>query len=341
MFSPVIPAHLKWRRYVGWTFVLGSLVLHAVIILAFVFRVDGLALLLVVPLPLWCFLGLLFAVLAWWVLRAPLSWMMSVLWLLMLMLAADEVRVLANYATPEPKKNTPLRANGKSVIRVMTLNCRSFELGNPVPEILAWKPDIVLLQEVHPFWVRSIAEQLFQNDGGGDYRVHKANGIVSRWPIRDMVRQDAYRDLHVLIEQPDGAMLKVANVHLLSAVTDLRVWHWDCWRAHWQARKQRRAELLSTLKSFSRMMPEQELASIIGGDFNAPPQDSCFDLVEDNYDDGFMRAGVGWPNTFPARSSFLRLDRILCSSGLRAVRAKVLNLPTTDHRMVIVDFVRQ
>jgi endonuclease/exonuclease/phosphatase (EEP) superfamily protein YafD len=309
--------------------------------MAFVLHLDWLALLLVVPLPLWCFAGLAIAALGWWVLRAPLSWISSVLWLLVLMLAADEVRVLANYATPEPKKNVPLRSDGKTVMRVMTLNCRNFEMGNPVPAILEWHPDIVLLQEIHPFWVRSITEQLFHNDGGGDYRVHKANGIVSRWPIRDMKRDERYRDLHVLIEQPDGALLTVANVHLLSAVTDLRPWSLPCWREHWKARQMRRDEMLKTTQSLASLTPTRVQASIIGGDFNAPPQDSCFDLLNGNFDDGYMRSGVGWPNTFPARSSFLRLDRILSTNGLRSVRAKVLNLPQTDHRMVIVDYVRQ
>lgn len=341
MLSPIDPVHVKIRRYVGWFFVLCSLILQCFVIMAFVLHIDALAMLLVVPLPLWCLVGFVIAALGWWVLRAPLSMSLSVLWLLVLMLAADEVRVLANYATPEPKKNVPLRSDGKMVLRVMTLNCRNFEMGNPVPDLLEWHPDIVLLQEIHPFWVRSITEQLFHNEGGGDYRVHKANGIVSRWPIRDMKRDERYRDLQVLIEQPDGALLTVANVHLLSAVTDLRPWSLSCWREHWNARQMRREEMRLTLQSLGELMPTEAQAIIIGGDFNAPPQDSSFTALEGKFDDGYMRSGVGWPNTFPARSSFLRLDRIYSSNGLRSVRAKVLNLPQTDHRMVIVDYVRQ
>lgn len=324
------------RRRAGWSLVAASLGLHAFTVVCHTRQPDLFAAFLVVPLWAWGLLGLALASAAFVFLRANLSLVLSTLWLLTIMLGADEARVLAHLGKPRPVRESPAADPGRIPLRVATLNCAGFRYGNPGPDLAAWKPDIVLVQETDPHQLRLLNDDLYQ--GRGDYRSQGPCGVITRWRITREVRNPYYRDQQVTVRLPGDLLVEVLNIHLHSGPLDSRLWRPACWRSHRDARRTRRSELAFALEILDQTSPLASRPTVVGGDFNSPAGDAVYRLLEPQFADAFARSGRGWGNTYHRRLPLHRLDRIFTTPNLAPLGATAVTLPASDHRMVVADF---
>lgn len=335
----------RGRRRLGWALVGASLALHAFTVLCHTRQPDVFAAFLIVPLWLWGLLGLALAATAFIFLRANLSLILSALWSLTILLGADEARNLPNLVRQRPSPGPASPHHGRPVLRVITLNCGAFRFGDPAPDLAAWHPDILLVQETEPHQVRHLADEVF--GGRGDYRAHGKQGILTRWRITREVRvppviNDSPRlagNQQATITLPDGTAIEVVNVDLRSAPPDLRLWRATTWREHRDNRRVRRKELAVATTVLAQTCPSDSRPILFGGDFNSPSGDAVYELLEPDFKDCFPRVGTGWGNTFQRRLPFLRIDRVYANRHLAPVRATAWSTASSDHRMLITDFL--
>jgi len=327
------------RRRLGWTLVGLSFALHLLTIYAYVRQPDRLAAFTVMPVWVWGGIGLLLSSIAYYFLRASLSLVLTGIWAVTILSLADENRIMGNLTKETPLPGQARPHSGLPVIRVITLNCSHFNFGNPGLDLAIWDPDIVLLQEVKPSDVKSIADQLY--GGHGDYRYHNDNGIVTRWRIKREVRNPnpAFREQQLTVVDPDGREIEVVNVHLATAATNLKFWQRSTWQQYSENRQIRRQELSVTLQLLAQTSPFPERPTLLGGDFNSPATDPVHYLLSGEFKDSFATAGTGWGNTFQRRVPVLRLDCIYATRQFTPVRCRAVTTRKTDHRMVISDLI--
>jgi endonuclease/exonuclease/phosphatase family metal-dependent hydrolase len=330
----------RLRRRAGWTLIAASLALHLLTVFAYARQPDALAAFTVMPIWIWGGIGLLFSIFAFWFLRAPLSLVITGVWAMTVLLAADEARVIGNLDHSPPRPGRAGALEGRNLIRVMTVNCNYFKYGggsDPATDIRRWEPDIVLLQEVHPHQIRHIADALYQ--GSGDYRIYSSNGVVTRWPIHREVNPNVpgYRLQQVTIRRPDGYEIEVVNVHLQSAATDLRLWRREAWTTHRANRQERRREMLVALTILADTAAGRPV--VFGGDFNSPAGGPIHGMMTEDFDDAFLAAGSGWGNTYQRRVPVHRIDRIHHSRHFRTMRCAAVTTRRSDHRMVVADLL--
>jgi endonuclease/exonuclease/phosphatase (EEP) superfamily protein YafD len=324
-------------RRIGWILVGASLLLHLFTVYCFARQPDRFAAFTVMPIWLWGGFGLMLSMVAFYFLRASLSLIMTGVWAITLLAGADEARVLANFGKSPPLPGKAERFNNHEVIRVITLNAAFFHYGNPAKDISAWEPDIVLLQEVFPHQIRQIADVLY--GGIGDYRIHKDNGVVTRWKIQREVRNPHQDDQQVKIQHSGGAEIEVVNVHLPTAATDLRLWQRSAWVDHRNNRILRQKELSLTQQILEQTTNFPNVPTIFGGDFNAPASDIVHRQLARDFVDAFAAAGTGWGDTYQRRFPILRIDHIYATRHFTPVRCRVVNTRHSDHRMVVADLL--
>lgn len=327
------------NRRLGWTLVGISLLLHIFTVYCFARQPDRFAAFTVMPIWLWGGCGLLLSSIAYYFLRAPLSLVMTVVWIVTLLVGADEARVLANFGKSPPRPGHAEPYEDKPVIRVITLNCDEFKFDNPATDIAAWQPDIVLLQDASPDQVRQIADVLY--GGHGDYRANQTSGVITRWKIQREVRNPdpAQRDEQVSILLPNGQEIEVVNVHLLTAATDLHLWQKGAWVSHRNNRVLRIKELSLTQQILEQTTKFPNTPTILGGDFNAPASDIVHRQLTRDFVDAFSAAGTGWGDTFQRRLPILRIDHLYATRHFTSVRCRAETTRHSDHRMVIADFL--
>jgi endonuclease/exonuclease/phosphatase (EEP) superfamily protein YafD len=324
-------------RRLGWTLVGISLLLHIFTVYCFARQPDRFAAFTVMPIWLWGGFGLLLSSVAFYFLRASLSLVMTGVWAVTLLVGADEARVLANFGKSPPLPGLADAYEGAPVIRAITLNSAFFTFGNPVADLAAWQPDIVLLQDILPHQVRQIADNLY--GGRGDYRVHQSNGVITRWKIQREVRNPSQRDQQVTVLLPSGIEIEVVNVHLATAATDLRLWRKSAWSHHRSNRAIRQKELSITQQILEQTTAFPNTPTLFGGDFNSPASDMVHRQLARDFVDAFASAGTGWGNTFQRRFPVLRIDHIYATRHLTAARCRAVTTRHSDHRMVVADFL--
>lgn len=324
-------------RRLGWTLVGASLLLHIFTVYCFARQPDRFAAFTVMPIWLWGGFGLLLSSAAFYFLRASLSLVVTAVWAITLLVGADEARVLANFGKSPPVGGPAESFEGQPVVRAITLNCAFFSYGNPARDVAAWHPDILLLQDILPHQVREIADLLY--DGHGDYRAHQTNGIVTRWKIQREIRNPLQRDQQVSIELPTGAEFEAVNVHLATAATDLRLWRKSAWVNHRNNRIIRQKELTLTQQVLDQTTGFPNTPTLFGGDFNAPASDIVHRLLALDFVDAFATAGTGWGNTYHRRFPILRIDHLYATRHFTPVRCRSVTTRTSDHRMVVADFL--
>ncbi|MGL5017254.1 MAG: endonuclease/exonuclease/phosphatase family protein [Luteolibacter sp.] len=324
-------------RRIGWTWVGASLLLHIFTVYCFAQQPDRFAAFTVMPIWLWGGIGLLLSSAAFYFLRASLSLIMTAVWAITLLVGADEARVLANAGKSPPLAGPAERHEGQPVLRVLTLNCAQFKYDNPAPDIAAWQPDIVILQDVYPHHVRQIHDFLF--DGRGDYRTHMTNGVITRWKISREVRNPTQDDQQVSILHPSGVEIEVVNVHLTTAATDLRLWKRTAWVEHRNNRVLRKKELTLAQQILQQTTRFPNTPTLFGGDFNAPASDIVHRQLTLDFVDAFATAGTGWGNTYHRRFPILRIDHIYTTRHFTPVRCRAVTTRHSDHRMVVADLL--
>ncbi len=237
------------RRRIGWTMVVLSLALHLLTLYCFTRQPDRFAAFTVMPIWLWGGIGLVLSMTAFIFMKASLSLVLTGVWAVTLLVGADEARVLAHFGKSAPEPGPAAFHKGAPLMRVITMNCAGFEMGNPAKDIALWQPDVVLLQDTYPHQVRQIADALY--GGHGDYRAHLTIGIITKWKIQREVRNPTQRSQQVTIQAPDGRNFEVLNLHLVTAATDLRLWRRESWQEHRINRAIRQNELLVALNTLT------------------------------------------------------------------------------------------
>jgi endonuclease/exonuclease/phosphatase (EEP) superfamily protein YafD len=326
-----------FRRRLGWMLVLLSLALHLITVFCFSAQPDRLAAFTVVPIWVWGGIGLLFSSVAFYFLRAPLSLILSGVWALTILVGSDEARALGNLGKERPESGPAKPYRGKSVLRVLTMNTALFQSGDPTDEIIAWDPDIVLLQQTMPQDTRKIAEKLY--NGRGDVRTYGINGVITRWKIDRESRNSLIRNQQLGIVRPDGSRVQVVNVHLATAATDLSLWNRSAWRNHRNNRLLRKQEISLALQILSQTTNFPAEPTIFAGDFNASATDVVHRYLSRDFVDAFSEAGTGWGDTYHSRFPILRIDHIYSTRHLTPVRCRAVKSRNSDHRLVVADLL--
>lgn len=320
------------RRAVGWTLVIGSLLMHAFTVWTFAKQPDSLAAFTVLPIWVWGGIGLFMSFTAFCVLRAPLSLIVTAVWAVTLSVAVDEARSLSNFNHPVL---LPVRTSTPGTFRIATINCAAFSFGNPIPDLKQWDPDIVIMQQTYPHLVKRASETLF--GAGGDFRAYRTNGIATRFEILREVRNPSENNQQVTIRLPSGREIEVVNVHLATAATDMRLWSSASRALHRRNRNRRRNELSVVLQILGQTSRFPSTPTLLGGDFNSSSTDVVHRQLTRDFDDVFSAVGRGLGNTFHRRFPIIRIDHIYTTRHFQPLSSKVIVSKHTDHRIVIAD----
>jgi len=303
------------------------------VVFTYALQPDHFAAFTLMPVWVWGGCGIFASVVAIQLLNTRLTWIPVAAWFGVILLFADEARTLGNFANETPKPGPAPPYKGEPVIRVITANCHT----RTMTELMAWAPDIVLLQDAWPHQAHQIARQLFGKEA--NIQIHETNAIIARWKISDPVFTAHQRSQQATLHMPDGGSFHVVNVHLLSAATDLSLWRREVWTEHRINRAIRSNELNRALAALHTGPNLSDPAVILGGDFNAPPGDPIYRSLKNHFRDAHPAVGARWGNTYHRRFPILRIDRIHATRHFSAVRAGTGVAATSDHRFVIADFI--
>jgi endonuclease/exonuclease/phosphatase (EEP) superfamily protein YafD len=306
---------------------------------AYIRHIDRFAVFSVPPVWAWSVIGLPSAIIAARLIRKLPAYIPIFLWIAFTLVFADEAKSLRNLGKPILLPGPPPAHNGSHVMRVATMNCAVLEYGDPSQDLARWFPDIVLLQDALPHHVAAITQRLFGEQGHFSC-FGATNGIASRWPIVRQTNHPVLRNQQVTIQLPDESLIEVVNLHLQSASTDLSIWHRSTWSKHRIHRAARIQEIKAMLYVLQNTTPFPSSPVLLGGDFNAPATDVSHRLFSDHFTDSFIQAGRGLGNTYHRRFPILRIDALYHSRHFTAVRARTIESAHSDHRMLVVDYLR-
>jgi len=301
-------------------------------------RADGAAAITVFPVWTWALPGLLLTGLSW---RA--GWrhvvMVIILWLLYLGIFSGEAHSLLGFRR-WPAPGWPSAPQGYRVVRVVSLNCGG---GNPdaAREVIAYHPDIVLLQEVPNLQaVNAVALRLFREEAAvviGPDTAILARGRLAPYPAPSTAPPNVRAAfVQARLTLSTGSAFDVVSLRLLPPLVRTDLWSPDCWRAQRENRQARRRQLAAIMKRVRSNRSDGLM--ILGGDFNAPAGDAIFrELTQ--LRDSFTRAGAGWGNTHINDFPILRIDQVWTSPDIRPVAVVARKTRHSDHRIVISDLL--
>ena len=304
-----------------------SIMLLVAVSASYWIRADAVAALTIYPPWCWAGAGLLVALLGYS--RANRRWIaiLGVAWLLFLLCFADSPASLLRGRIPYERP--------KNSLRVISLNCAS-EI-QAAAEVATWQPDVVLLQESPPREsLMALAEELFGPTGqvcwGPDASV-VARGEVTQLALPAQFRENF---VHARVRL-DGRTVDVISLRLYPCPVRFDLWSSRCWTVYRENRETRRRQMEKIAGYIQSRNEETPL--IVGGDFNAPPGDAIFRLLEPELQDAFPIAGRGWGGTIINEVPAIRIDQIWFSPPFRALAAFAVKTVHSDHRMVVSDFV--
>jgi len=298
----------------------------------YILRPDALAGLTFWPPWLWAFPGVWLAVISSSRRKPRAVMAVLLLWIIYLAAFAEEPRSIASRRCWPAAGWEVARKNGYA-LRVVSLNCG---VGNrdAAAEVAAYRPDIVLLQEVPTERVvRSLARQMYGARAG------VAMGLDTAIIANGAISPSSSRDLHYFTEArlrlANGTQVAVYSVHLRPPVFRTDPWRVGYWRDYSQKRAEQRVEMRRVA---ARVAGEPTgIPVIAGGDFNAPAGDAIFRLLRPRLVDSFAIGGIGWGNTAVNEAPVSRIDQVWISRNLRAAAVVARRTRHSDHRLVICD----
>jgi vancomycin resistance protein VanJ len=325
---------------VGWSLLFLSAFLAAIITVVFAVRPVSFSAVTVLPLWSWTLGGLVLSALArvfrpagrkLFKLALPV---VAALWLGMFFMLADEPRGLLRALTAEG-----ISSDGPATgeLRVVSLNCGGGSLV-AAQEVAAWKPDLVLLQEIpEAKGVVELARAIFGEQGAAVVEANTA--ILCRSPAEGERQTGNNRRIIAVAHIPFGGQsdVLVGSIHLTVPPIDVSLWKPATWRVHRSAREEQREQLLSAARDL--IEAAQDKPVILAGDFNAPQGDWLFKPLKPHLREAFREAGVGWGNTIENGLPVLRIDQVWLSRHLRATCVAAIQTKHSDHRMVVADLV--
>lgn len=200
------------------------------------------------------------------------------------------------------------------------------EMGRLIGEIKAWKPDVVLMQEVDNNRGRSgnvvqaqqIGEALGMSWVAGSGQT--GNAVLSRFPLKSqriigLPRAGGRFDRHAVhaVLDVDGTEVSVYSTHFEHTSSG--------------AREAQAGALAAELASDAR-------PKIVGGDLNSRSGSAPVERLRAAGLGDAWAAGEGTGNTAPAGSPRVRIDFVLHDAFFTPVQAAVLASAVSDHRAV-------
>ncbi len=322
------------RRWLGWSAVIASLLLHAGVVFCFTDGRDALSAVAMFPIWLWALCGTLLALTAMPLLHSRWPLAVAALWILSAAIGADERPALLRGLTPAAD-NAAHGQEDATRLRVVTLNCKERN-ADALAEVVALNPDIVFVQEApSTAALRQLAKELFGDEGtvAGAWNC----AIIARGKLTVRPPLLFLHGTGALLQLADGTEIELMSIHLEHATTRWDLWRKSCWRTHRDTHRERRRQLRALLANFENHAAGRP--RIFGGDFNAAPSSNLFEAIPEPYTNTFSTIGRGLGNTFPNRLPVLRIDHIYAGPAFDATTSRVARTRNSDHRMVISDLL--
>jgi endonuclease/exonuclease/phosphatase family metal-dependent hydrolase len=242
------------------------------------------------------------------------------------------IRFIPNF-TP-PLESTSLD-NG---LKVMSFNVfqRNTDIDALVELILEHEPDILALQELTPEISEQMVSKLVEV-----YPYHlpvylddmDGQGVLSRYPIRQLSNLPDYRYQRVQVDTPEGS-ISVFNIHSPKLLPFK-------WKEDWHIQR-------SFFESLLAEIANADSPIIVLGDFNTTPQSEHYALLTGDLTDTFIESGWGLGFSYPARpklgislpTPIVRIDYIFISNHFTSNDTRVLKESSdSDHRPVVSELI--
>ena len=223
-----------------------------------------------------------------------------------------------------------------SNLRVVSLNCGG-GLPQAAAEVVAYRPDVVLLQEVpDEKSVRGIAHRLFGANAGICYGWDTA--ILAHGPVVPVIppKQERFF-VAARVALPTGGTAEVVSLRLNPPVVRIDLWRPGCWREHTENRRARLLEMDQLLGHLNSLPASTPL--LMGGDFNSPAGDAVPRRLAPRLRDTFASGGQGWGNTALNDFPISRIDQLWATPQFQPVSIKARQTQFSDHRMVVADLL--
>ena len=222
-----------------------------------------------------------------------------------------------------------------NTIRVVSLNC-SGEIA-AAREVAKLDPDIVLFQETPRHSdVLELSKELYGE--GQHFYWSYDTPILARSEIEPVMPPipERGRYLHAKLHLDHEQTLDVICLRFTPCPVRMDLWNPECWKMYQRNRDRRRTQMGQVAKHLESVSSNRPI--IVGGDFNAPPRDAVFRLLEPRLSEAFAAAGRGWGNTFMTGFRVIRIDQFWNSSQLKPVKVWTVPNRHSDHAIVVGDF---
>jgi endonuclease/exonuclease/phosphatase (EEP) superfamily protein YafD len=284
--------------------------------------------------PAWFWLAPALLLTAQGMSRKHKYWSLAVLtlWTAYAVVFVEEARSLLHTRSWPTREWKAARANERGV-RVVSLNCAAADW-RAAAEVAPWEPDIVLLQESPSReHVGRLVRDLY--GAGGSFLWGGDTAILARGHVQSRRVDAGSHFVHAMVELPMGLKADVISVRLSPPVFRLDFWMPGFWIDHRNVRIQHRRQILDVAEG----MEPISTPLIVGGDFNAPPNDAALAPLRHRLYDAFRAAGHGWGHTGTNEFTLFRVDQVWISRHFHADSVTALKTTHSDHRMVVCDLI--
>ena len=201
----------------------------------------------------------------------------------------------------------------------------------------SWDSDLVLLQEVsrNRGRVRRADEPTtfgVSLDMSVAYGVNMHPPDGGEFGVLTLSRYPIVSSTNTLLPTAPGAQQR----GLLRTVVDVEGTHVAVYNTHLQDGYF--SLRLRQMRAISAVLAREELPMILGGDLNTVPGSPVITMTRPLLSDSFGQVGAGEGATIPATRPRIRIDYLLHSAPLVALRSQVMPLTVSDHRAVRTSF---
>lgn len=263
--------------------------------------------------------------------KYKLKLILIVLWLGFLFVFAEEPTSIYRSALQKCKYNDRHYIK----LRVITLNC---ECGNmdAALEAAKYHPDIFLLQESPSRdCIRKLGIKLFgkQSYAWGTDASIIANGKFSQIKLPS---DESLFSNYAAIKMKSGINLQIVSLRLLPASFSTDIFSKNYWQQQESDKIARKNQLRTIIK---HLKSNNNIPTIIGGDFNSPAIDNTSQILSPYLYDSFTKAGTGWGNTILNDIPLQRIDKIWLSRDIKTISCRAYKTHHSDHRIVVCDIL--
>nr|AUN35818.1 hypothetical protein [uncultured bacterium] len=296
---------------------------------------DDLAGLTIVPACIWIIPGILSILWFSGRGRKMLAFTVFALWALFTTTSVEEVWSLARRDKFPTSTWQAARNEGKT-IRIASLDCVDSQTQAAAEvKTLDPKPDIILLQKSpSQEELQKLATELFGGEGAVMWSTDTS--IIVHGKVTPKTTDPNSLFVHGTVDLSTGKQIEVIDVCLLPAVIRYDFWSRDFWRAHRDARRERRKQIDSIIKEMNTVPATTPL--VVGGNFNCAVEDGSLLPLRVGLREAFRTSGRGNCNTITNRYPVERVDQIWVTDTLQPEWFAATKTSSSNHRLVVSDF---